>query len=81
MIPARHPEHGPEDLCPAGAEWYERAPREGHVTGTDTEDAPCLVDLGLLHPAVADLNTLEPVALLDRGGRIRTLHQPSANPP
>ncbi|MGW2716201.1 LuxR C-terminal-related transcriptional regulator [Streptomyces sp. NPDC001492] len=62
MPPARHPEHGPEDLCPAGTELYERALREGHVTGTDAEAVPCLVDFGLLHPAVADLNRLEPVA-------------------
>lgn len=62
VTPARHQEHGPEDLCPAGTELYERALREGHVTDTDTEDAPCLVDFGLLHPAVADLNRLEPVA-------------------
>ncbi|MFJ1972488.1 LuxR C-terminal-related transcriptional regulator [Streptomyces sp. NPDC087903] len=62
MTPAPHPEHGPEALCAAGTELYERALREGHVHGADAEAAPCLVDLGLLHPAVTDLDTLEPAS-------------------
>ncbi|MFF4832551.1 LuxR C-terminal-related transcriptional regulator [Streptomyces sp. NPDC001315] len=53
--------HGAEELCAAGAKLYEQALREGHVSSADAEDAPCLVDFGLLHPAVTDLNTLEPV--------------------
>ncbi|MFE3851771.1 helix-turn-helix transcriptional regulator [Streptomyces griseorubiginosus] len=57
-----HPEHGVEDLCVAGTELYTRALREGHVLGADAEEAPCLLDFGLLHPAVTDPGRLEPVA-------------------
>ncbi|MFC8518286.1 helix-turn-helix transcriptional regulator [Streptomyces sp. NPDC057257] len=62
MTPARHPEHGVEDLCAEGTELYRRALREGHVSSADAEAAPCLVGLGLLHPSVEDLDRLEPVA-------------------
>ncbi|MFF7050670.1 LuxR C-terminal-related transcriptional regulator [Streptomyces griseorubiginosus] len=57
-----HPEHGVEDLCAAGTELYTRALREGYVLGDDAQDAPCLLDFGLLHPAVTDPGRLEPVA-------------------
>ncbi|WP_030617316.1 helix-turn-helix transcriptional regulator [Streptomyces fulvoviolaceus] len=57
-----HPEHGVEDLCTAGTELYERALRDGYVSSADAEAAPCLLDFGLLHPAVTDLTRLEPVA-------------------
>ncbi|MFF4257551.1 LuxR C-terminal-related transcriptional regulator [Streptomyces sp. NPDC001663] len=57
-----HPGHGVEDLCAAGALLYERAVREGRVRAADAEPAPCLVDFGLLHPTVEDLDWLEPVA-------------------
>jgi DNA-binding CsgD family transcriptional regulator len=59
---APHAEHGPEALCAAGTELYERALREGRVSGADAEAAPCLVDFGLLHPAVTDLDRLEPAS-------------------
>lgn len=62
MTSAPHPEHGVEDLCSEGTELYERALREGHVPAGDTHRAPCLVDFGLLHPAVDDLSRMEPVA-------------------
>ncbi|AOR33064.1 helix-turn-helix transcriptional regulator [Streptomyces fodineus] len=58
---APHPEHGAEELCPAGAELYARALREGHVSRAEAAAAPCLPALGLLQPAVADLDRLEPV--------------------
>ncbi|MFE9440336.1 LuxR C-terminal-related transcriptional regulator [Streptomyces sp. NPDC006602] len=58
---APHQDHDVEDLCVAAGELYETALREGHVSPADAEAAPCLVDLGLLHPSVADLNRLEPV--------------------
>jgi hypothetical protein len=51
-----------EDLCSEGTELYERALREGHIPAGDTRRAPCLVDFGLLHPAVDDLSRMEPVA-------------------
>lgn len=62
MSPAPHPEHGVDELCPEGTKLYERALREGQVSGADAAAAPCLVNFGLLHPAVGDLNRLEPVS-------------------
>jgi DNA-binding NarL/FixJ family response regulator len=41
---------------------YERALREGRVRNADADEVPCLVDFGLLHPAVGDPGWLEPVA-------------------
>ncbi len=54
--------HGPQELCPAGRKLYEQALREGRVSAEHIAAAPCLVDLGLLHPALDDLDWLEPVA-------------------
>ncbi|MFQ6144419.1 helix-turn-helix transcriptional regulator [Streptomyces seoulensis] len=62
MSPAPHTEHGPEDLCAAGAALYERALREGGIGLPEAAAAPCLLDHGLLHPAVDDLARLEPTA-------------------
>ncbi|MFJ8468152.1 helix-turn-helix transcriptional regulator [Streptomyces swartbergensis] len=61
MTSAQHPMHDAEELCPAGAEVYERALREGHVSAEAARAAPCLMDFGLLHPAVDDCHRLEPV--------------------
>ncbi|MFI8243028.1 LuxR C-terminal-related transcriptional regulator [Streptomyces sp. NPDC085866] len=72
-----HLEHGIDELCGAGAALYERALRAGHIRTAEAADAPCLTDLGLLHPSVDDLGRLEPVApaaLLNhllRGSRAR----------
>ncbi|MER5432055.1 helix-turn-helix transcriptional regulator [Streptomyces sp. NPDC002588] len=60
--PGAHQEHGVEELCAKGARLYERALREGRVAALDAEPAPCLLEFGLLHPAVDDLDRLEPVA-------------------
>ncbi|WP_217552342.1 LuxR C-terminal-related transcriptional regulator [Streptomyces sp. GbtcB6] len=54
-------EHGVEDLCPPGVKLYERALRTGHISAEDAAEAPCLTDFGLLHPALDDLDRLEPV--------------------
>lgn len=62
MTPSPHTDHSGDDLCEPAATLYRRALREGHVRGADAVDAPCLVDLGLLQPAVDDLGRLEPVA-------------------
>ncbi|MFI6404862.1 helix-turn-helix transcriptional regulator [Streptomyces sp. NPDC050548] len=62
MTSARHPEHGVENLCPAGTQLYERALRQGQVNRPDADTAPCLLDHGLLQPAVEDPDRLEPVA-------------------
>ncbi|MFB8245341.1 helix-turn-helix transcriptional regulator [Streptomyces sp. NPDC055952] len=61
MTPAPHEQHSPEELCPAGAQLYRRALGEGHVTARAVRGAPCLIDAGLLHPAVDDPDRLEPV--------------------
>ncbi|WP_328769982.1 helix-turn-helix transcriptional regulator [Streptomyces sp. NBC_00286] len=62
MTTAPHPAHGVDELCAAGSKLYERALREGRVRCADADEVPCLVDFGLLHPAVRDLGWLEPVA-------------------
>ena len=62
MTPVPHAEHGIEDLCAAGTKLYERALEEGHLAAGDAVEAPCLVDLGLLQPALNDPGRLEPVA-------------------
>lgn len=62
MTSAPHTEHGIESLCAAGTELYERALGKGHISAGEAAEAPCLVDLGLLHPALDGLGRLEPVA-------------------
>ncbi|MFJ8108896.1 LuxR C-terminal-related transcriptional regulator [Streptomyces sp. NPDC096132] len=57
-----HPHHGVAELCTEGSLLYERALREGRLAAGDAGSAPCLLELGLLHPAVDDLDHLEPVA-------------------
>ncbi|MEU6667113.1 helix-turn-helix transcriptional regulator [Streptomyces sp. NPDC046727] len=59
---ATHQAHPAEDLCAAGRELYERALRDGHLPAADAAQAPCLLDSGLLHPALDDPGRLEPVA-------------------
>ena len=54
--------HGAEDLCEAGLSLYTRALREGRVDARDAEEAPCLVELGLLEPDIEDLRRLRPVS-------------------
>ncbi|MEU6194407.1 helix-turn-helix transcriptional regulator [Streptomyces sp. NPDC047061] len=60
MTAAPHAGHGADDLCNAGVALYERALSEGRVSAGDATAAPCLVDLGLLHPVVDDPSRLEP---------------------
>lgn len=54
-------QHCGDELCETGLDLYSRALREGHVSSREVSVAPCLVDLGLLHPAIDDLDRLEPV--------------------
>ncbi|MGW0419511.1 helix-turn-helix transcriptional regulator [Streptomyces sp. NPDC003015] len=54
--------HGPEELCEAGLHLYTRALREGRVSAKEADEAPCLVDLGLLQPDIEDLRWLRPIA-------------------
>ncbi|MGX1368540.1 hypothetical protein RKD19_003899 [Streptomyces canus] len=53
--------HGAEELCEAGHDLYTRALREGRVLAVEADEAPCLVDLGLLQPDLGDLRWLRPV--------------------
>ncbi|MFF7970714.1 helix-turn-helix transcriptional regulator [Streptomyces sp. NPDC007905] len=62
MTPAPHPDHGMEELCPAGSELYALALRDGHIGSALAETAPCLLRFGLLQPTVDDPSRLEPVA-------------------
>ncbi|MFJ7180353.1 helix-turn-helix transcriptional regulator [Streptomyces massasporeus] len=58
---APHREHSKDDLCSTGTDLYERALRQGQLPAEDVRSAPCLVDLGLLHPSLDDPTRLEPV--------------------
>ncbi|MEV5812277.1 helix-turn-helix transcriptional regulator [Streptomyces mutabilis] len=60
MTPEAH-HHGAEELCDAGLGLYARALREGHLRSAEATAAPCLIDHGILHPALDDLDRLEPV--------------------
>ncbi|MFF9806494.1 LuxR C-terminal-related transcriptional regulator [Streptomyces coeruleorubidus] len=62
MVRERHTEHSVDRLCDAGVELYERALREDRVRHEDAANTPCLLDFGLLQPAVEDTQWLEPVA-------------------
>ncbi|KFG74767.1 helix-turn-helix transcriptional regulator [Streptomyces mutabilis] len=53
--------HKDEELCEAGLTLYSRALREGHVDSAAAAAAPCLIDIGLLHPAVDNVDRLEPI--------------------
>ncbi|MCT7354855.1 LuxR C-terminal-related transcriptional regulator [Streptomyces sp. 15-116A] len=62
MTPTPHTDHAPGHLCPAGTRLYERALQHGHLTTDDANEAPCLLDTGLLHPALENPDRLQPVA-------------------
>ncbi|MGW7334875.1 LuxR C-terminal-related transcriptional regulator [Streptomyces sp. NPDC054808] len=53
--------HRGDELCETGLALYSRALRDGHVSKGEVSTAPCLVHLGYLHPAIDDLDRLEPV--------------------
>ncbi|MFE0138251.1 LuxR C-terminal-related transcriptional regulator [Streptomyces sp. NPDC059037] len=52
--------HGPDELCETGSTLYARALRERRIPREATEQAPCLVDFGLLHPDAEDARWLRP---------------------
>ncbi|AWT44493.1 MULTISPECIES: LuxR C-terminal-related transcriptional regulator [Streptomyces] len=58
----RHQEHGAENLCAEGTALYEQALRDGRIPAGRAQEAPCLLDFGLLHPCVDDPDRLEPVS-------------------
>ncbi|MGA4840611.1 response regulator transcription factor [Streptomyces sp. G45] len=55
-----HPPHGVDRLCAAGSAVYGRALRASRIRREEAAQAPCLVDFGLLHPDVEDLDWLLP---------------------
>ncbi|MFI6376967.1 helix-turn-helix transcriptional regulator [Streptomyces sp. NPDC050546] len=55
-----HP-HPITELCEEGSRLYTTALRAGRVARADTESAPCLVELALLHPDPDDPTWLRPV--------------------
>ncbi|GHF75115.1 helix-turn-helix transcriptional regulator [Streptomyces griseosporeus] len=57
----RHPEHSAENLCATGTRLYEQALRDGRIPAAGAQEAPCLLDFGLLQPSVEDIGLLEPV--------------------
>ncbi|MFE0138250.1 LuxR C-terminal-related transcriptional regulator [Streptomyces sp. NPDC059037] len=61
-MPVEHPPHEVEQLCETGSALYVRALREGRIRSEDTEQAPCLLDFGLLHPDINDMQWLRPTA-------------------
>ncbi|MEU6996523.1 LuxR C-terminal-related transcriptional regulator [Streptomyces sp. NPDC046465] len=58
----KHAPHAVEELCTAGLSVYSRAVREGRIHHTETEPAPCLMELGLLQPGLDGLQWLQPTA-------------------
>ncbi|MFE4594500.1 helix-turn-helix transcriptional regulator [Streptomyces laurentii] len=55
-----HP-HSHAELCKAGAELYAVALRTGRIRRSEAVEAPCLLDLSLLHPDPDDAQWLRPV--------------------
>jgi DNA-binding CsgD family transcriptional regulator len=55
-----HP-HAVTELCEAGGRLYANALRTGRITRVDADQAPCLLDLDLLHPDPDDPDWLRPV--------------------
>ncbi|MGW8745986.1 LuxR C-terminal-related transcriptional regulator [Streptomyces sp. NPDC055782] len=61
MTPS-HRTHGPEEMCAVGMHLYRKALERGHLTEQATGQAPCLLDFGLLHPALDNPGRLEPAS-------------------
>lgn len=61
-MPIEHIPHGVEQLCDAGSAVYLRALHEGRISRADTDEAPCLIAFGLLHPDISDMQWLRPTA-------------------
>ncbi|KUF13368.1 helix-turn-helix transcriptional regulator [Streptomyces silvensis] len=55
-----HRSHDAGELCEAGRRIYVRALREGRLHAEEARAAPCLSDLGLLHPDSQDARSLRP---------------------
>ncbi|MBT2368103.1 helix-turn-helix transcriptional regulator [Streptomyces sp. ISL-10] len=57
-----HHTHDLAELCEAGDSAYGEALRRGRVRRGEVADAPCLIDLGLLHPDPDDMESLVPTS-------------------
>lgn len=57
-----HIPHGVAQLCDSGSALYVRALHEGRVRCEDVEEAPCLIDSGLLQADIGDVQWLRPTA-------------------
>ncbi|MEU8529409.1 helix-turn-helix transcriptional regulator [Streptomyces sp. NPDC048629] len=55
-----HP-HSHAELCESGGELYATALRTGRIARSEVSEAPCLLDLSLLHPDPDDAQWLRPV--------------------
>ncbi|MEU6389771.1 helix-turn-helix transcriptional regulator [Streptomyces sp. NPDC046939] len=55
-------EHGVEEFCDAGSQLYAHALHWGRVRTADAQEAPCLLDHGLLTPDPSDPEWMRPVA-------------------
>lgn len=53
--------HAVTELCEAGGRLYANALRVGRVSREEAAEAPCLMELALLHPDPDDKNWLRPV--------------------
>jgi DNA-binding CsgD family transcriptional regulator len=51
-----------EQLCKAGMTLYTRALREGRIAPRDADEAPCVMELGLLFPDGEGMRWLRPLA-------------------
>ncbi|MFE2375497.1 hypothetical protein ACFXBC_12700, partial [Streptomyces sp. NPDC059398] len=52
--------HGVEELCETGSRIYAEALKQRRIERAAADAAPCLIDLGLLHPDPDDMGTLLP---------------------
>ncbi|MBQ1092184.1 hypothetical protein [Streptomyces sp. B93] len=66
-----HPEHDVEDLCDAGTQLYDRTLAEGRIAAADAESAPCLLDIGLLSPALGSESRAQLGYLIARSGILK----------
>ncbi len=54
--------HGVEELCEAASAVYAASLAAGRIARSEAESAPCLVELGLLHPDPGDMQWLLPTS-------------------
>ena len=62
MTHESHRHGGDEQLCEAGMKLYAHSLRQGRIRPSDADEAPCVVDLGLLYPDGEGMRWLRPLA-------------------